>query len=371
MKLKRFCIYVSLAIILLVGLLFTIVGAMFLYTYHIKNDDDNKCVDRRGHIFAHRGDTYLSQENTLEGGLSAVKQGLGTEFDIFILKTGELVLFHDKNALVTTGVDLQIEEATYSEFMNLEYKRELYGRSYEKKTKVVDLITYLNAICTENPNAHLLFDIKFVANKENMNKLLTIFSKSPCNCENTENVYEMSSPYAWYMNDIRESISSEQNRCKNIIKSYYMHPNSYPGGEYFWLKSRFFINIWKPQMISLYYKIWDEHRNVVQELIDDGFCLATYGKPQSYLEANFKNVTTYTVDVSDASVSNDDYIPSYSLWRGIFAIVILGPIITFMSMLLIILICCNFICKNEEKISKGGSDYIESNEKELNNVGNN
>jgi glycerophosphoryl diester phosphodiesterase len=72
-------------------------------------------------IVAHRGASYDAPENTL----SAIKLGWeqqadAVEFDIWLSKDGEMVLFHDKDTKRIGGVDRLVKDQTWAELQKLD-----------------------------------------------------------------------------------------------------------------------------------------------------------------------------------------------------------------------------------------------------------
>ena len=107
------CLKITIIVFLtLFGIIFTGIGAFFVYTmYHTKST----CINWGRYKYAHRSNTDLFQENSLEAILSTVDKNIGAEFNIFQISTGELIVFHDENAKELTGVDLDIETAKWDQ----------------------------------------------------------------------------------------------------------------------------------------------------------------------------------------------------------------------------------------------------------------
>ena len=58
-------------------------------------------------IVAHRGDILKYQENSLQAITSVIGKGIdGVEFDVFLTKDKELVVFHDENTYVSISIYL-------------------------------------------------------------------------------------------------------------------------------------------------------------------------------------------------------------------------------------------------------------------------
>jgi glycerophosphoryl diester phosphodiesterase len=128
--LKIFLLLLSI----LFGVIFTTIGAYFIYTTsHAKGN----CKAPKEKIkFAHRSNTALYQENTLEAILSTVDLKIGAEFDVDQISTGELVIFHDDNAKEVTGVDLEIKEATLEQIRSIKYLETIRGKTYSSRPSI-------------------------------------------------------------------------------------------------------------------------------------------------------------------------------------------------------------------------------------------
>ena len=71
-------------------------------------------------VIAHRGlYTEGIPENSLSAFLNAAKNGYTIELDVQITSDGEIVVFHDYNALRMTGHDLEINKTKFEQLKNL------------------------------------------------------------------------------------------------------------------------------------------------------------------------------------------------------------------------------------------------------------
>ena len=76
----------------------------------------NSCSNHHVQSIGHRGAKGYLAENTLESINKAIELGVdGIEIDIFQCKSGELVLFHDKDLQKLTGKSGKIEDLTIEE----------------------------------------------------------------------------------------------------------------------------------------------------------------------------------------------------------------------------------------------------------------
>ena len=76
----------------------------------------NSCSNHNTLSIGHRGAKGYVAENTYESISKAIELGVdGIEIDIFQCKSGELVLFHDKDLQKLTGKSGKIEDLTIEE----------------------------------------------------------------------------------------------------------------------------------------------------------------------------------------------------------------------------------------------------------------
>ena len=73
----------------------------------------------RGHSYAHRGLHRPGvPENSMAAFRAALEKGYGIEFDLHLLKDGELAVIHDSSLKRTAGVDVHIEDLTVADLKN-------------------------------------------------------------------------------------------------------------------------------------------------------------------------------------------------------------------------------------------------------------
>jgi len=75
----------------------------------------------RNYRYAHRGfhDKPQIPENSIAAFKRAIEHGFGVEFDVHLIKDGNLVVSHDSNVKRCTGVDRVIEDMTLEEVKSL------------------------------------------------------------------------------------------------------------------------------------------------------------------------------------------------------------------------------------------------------------
>ena len=113
---------VILAIVLLaVGTLLASLPVLFLvYIFTLMGRKNHPGLKNlQGWNYAHRG---LHNENRPENSLAAFRaaaeKGYGSEFDVHLLKDGQLAVIHDHSLLRNAGVDIQIEDLTAEDLPN-------------------------------------------------------------------------------------------------------------------------------------------------------------------------------------------------------------------------------------------------------------
>ena len=343
----RCLLYTVYVILIVMGLFFTACGIFFFSTaFNTKGN----CVPNPKSIveYAHRSDTQAAQENTTEAVVSAVNKGYGVEIDIYIISTGELIVFHDDNAKDLTGVDLDIDTATLEKIQSLTYLNTIRNTSYPTKPKIPLFKDVIKAACDINPKVNIDFDIKFDLTTENMKKLMDIIDASPCECA-SDQLFIFATPYFYNMSPIKESFNNR--RCNKLNKvALWFHPDTYPLGEYFWLKTRFAINIGKPDIINAYYKIWQTHPDLLEGFNNDGYCTAVYGQKKDVLDKI--GVNQYIVkDVSDASVTGETYTDNNSAYIAVGVMLGIGLAILIAGIVMLVLTCCGCMCKRGDKVS--------------------
>ncbi len=100
---KDTCVFVlklvGISFLLLIALFIIGAGSFLLWA----SGASNTCNQQTIYTYAHRGHTQPEPENSKEAMSAAVTAGKGPEMDVTQLSDGTLILFHDDNALDTTG----------------------------------------------------------------------------------------------------------------------------------------------------------------------------------------------------------------------------------------------------------------------------
>ncbi len=89
--------------------------------------------DRQGTLlFSHRGLHTKERENTIKAFKAGIAAGAeGIELDVHLTKDGKLVVIHDHNTKRTTGIDKEIEAATYEELIKIDSEIPLLEEVFE------------------------------------------------------------------------------------------------------------------------------------------------------------------------------------------------------------------------------------------------
>ena len=78
----------------------------------------------KNNLIAHRGlHNKIIPENSIPAFKEAIKNNYIIEFDVHILKDGNVVVFHDDNLKRLTGIDKKIKDTTYEEIKNLKLNK--------------------------------------------------------------------------------------------------------------------------------------------------------------------------------------------------------------------------------------------------------
>lgn len=338
MSFTNLIFWVAFALSSIIALFLVFVGlSYFTPLFHTKG----KCQPPpKPYIYAHRGDTGVAQENTVESALSALKKGYGVELDIDIIKTGEYVVFHDKQTAELTGVDRNLTDLSLSEFQDLKYLPLVHTKEYTTRLSPPLFKDYLDVVCKEYPDAGFIFDIKFDANYKNMSDLFDIIDASKCNCNSTNLITE--NPYFYNIGDMKSANVGK--RC-NVKVSFYLYPNTYPISDYLWMKSRFGLWYGMPDIIDIYYTLFDSYPEIFNSLIDDGWCTAVFNNYEKDLD-NY-HVNYYKIaDLSPAShIATTKPQDAYITTKLITISVLIGIVLLIAEILLLI-----YLCKNRKSL---------------------
>lgn len=289
--------------------------------------------------FAHRaGDTTKYQENTIEIALDAAHHGYNIEFDLNQLASGEVVVFHDTNFLDNTGIDLDVNIATYDQIKNIKYLKKISQYNYQTQPKIPLFREYVNSVCSINNKISLWLDVKSVVNEEFAKVIFESLEASPCLCDDEQyiifEVYNQFSAIS-YMREI-----NKRYRCK-LNYSFATFSTEKDTSFTSWKK--------KLELFSRYADILDFSSDLLikyPSLIDIAtkynMCVAVYGKGSLELVDKYPKLDIQIIDISQLNGktfspiiseldinSNNNFLKSNSL-----TISYLVFIVTILSILL-------------------------------------
>lgn len=342
MSLGKLFFWTAFSFAVIIALFLIFVGlSYFTPLFHSKG----KCqAPTKPLIYVHRGDTDFAQENTVESALSALKKGYGVELDIFTIKTGEFVVFHDENAAELTGVNKTLADISLSEFQELRYLQEVHSKKYNSRLSPPLFKDYLDFVCKDFPDAGFIFDIKFDANLKNMNDLYEIVDASKCSCNSTNLIAE--NPYFYNIANMK---SANQGKRCNVKTSLYLYPNTYPISDYLWMKSRFGMWWGMPDIIDIYYTLYDSYPEIFGTLIDEGWCTAVFNNFEKELEKYTVNYYKI-IDLSPASHMETQKVKdAYMTTRIVTVTVLIGLLLLIAEIILLIYLCKNRISYSDDK----------------------
>ena len=343
----RICFYSISIFMIIIGLFFTGVG-IFIFK-GIKSLPEQPCVKLNPiQNIIHRADTTVAQENTIDAIKSITEKGYGVEFDIFKIASGEYILFHDYNALETTGVDLEIEKATIEDIKKLKYSKTIHGKTYDKERGLALFKDALDVICNIRNTTSINFDLKNVPSKDVMSGLMDIVDASPCDCTTANQLFIYETAYFYATGYIRDELLGR--RCKKVSQvGVYIHPDTTPLGVYIWLKSKHIVSYGSPDTISTYYRVWEAYPELVKQYKNDGYCISTYGDFEEPLSKFY--VDKYRVtDISTASYLKIPFERETGYYTGVIILFVVGLVLITIFSILVVLVCCNCICSKTNKV---------------------
>jgi len=102
-------------------------------------------------LAAHRGDKFHCPENTMPAFCAAIEAGVDMiETDVRMTKDGELILIHDRSALRTAGVDVNVDELTLEELKKLDagavFSEQFKGTEIPTVRELLELVSKKNVL---------------------------------------------------------------------------------------------------------------------------------------------------------------------------------------------------------------------------------
>jgi len=286
---------------------------------------------------AHRGDVsaQAGAENTIEAQLEAARSGFELEFDVAITSDTVPFLFHDDNMERLTGHKVDVKDTDWATVSTYQYLEKTNGIAYGKRFDIPTLADFLNTVCTQHPNVTLNMDVKSVrTSSENVDKIIDVIVASPCRAASEQDVWLVSMGYPWELAMMRTALL----RTEKLEKAYtvfYMHPNTWPLGEFFWLKSRFWSFFVRHDVLNLHYQIYDEHWDLIKGYKDDGYCLGIYGGSRKSMAQHLDKVDYLVEDVPSGVVFGDPV--QYK------AVTYTYPVVIGVWVILLLMICASVL----------------------------
>lgn len=140
-------------------------------------------IDRKNcKIIAHRGLSGIEQENTCPAFvLAGSRSYYGIETDVHVTKDGKFIICHDDNIKRVSGVDMVIENSTYSEIKAVKIF-DTDGKTLRSDLVFPDLIDYVN-VCKKY-NKRAVLELKLRIENEKIDEIVKII-KDAGQFENT------------------------------------------------------------------------------------------------------------------------------------------------------------------------------------------
>jgi len=263
---------------------------------------------RRGILNANFG-----AENTIGAALAAVDtQGKAISFDVTITKDGVPLVFADDNGSRLTGIDVRIRDTNFAD-LPTEYALSTNGITYAASAdrRIATLELFLTEVCTEVPAAKLHYKVKQLNTETNIYAFLQTIFASPCT--GARSVFEMATVKEA---KIMRTVLSKRAPTAVHKVAISVDPQNTPGGVEMWLRSRVAPRIASSDMIILHHTIWSQHLDLIQEYVNDGYCVGVYGGNTATLQPFAASssidlvITDFpdTLEWTDPSLQNINYV---------------------------------------------------------------
>jgi hypothetical protein len=253
--------------------------------------------------FTHHGDYSLAQANSAKAVLASFSNTdntLGCEFDVQIISTGEIVVFHDSNAYEKTGDDVDIDEATPSDINSMSFEADKDFSTPQPVTMYKDM---LNDICNLNPKHPFAVDVKFEVTEQNVHSLFDAIDASSCACTSDHYInFEMDQPLGIkYAQQERP-----KHRCQPKITFWY-ESNGDLKTKYWLMRSMTEVKDIMPDTVEFEEILVKDAPELIDIYNQAGFCTSIYGNYKSVL-VNYP-VTNYRIIDIDGYELDD--VPNY------------------------------------------------------------
>lgn len=225
-------------------------------------------------LIAHRGLHTKDQtvpENSLESFRLAIKQGYSIEFDINLLKDGEVVVFHDHNLNRLFGIDQTLDEITYQELSKYKLKNHESIPTLKEALDVID------------GKVPVLIELK---PHGNVNQLCVNFMKIMENYKGVYAVFSFHPKVVYYLKKHHKDVIRGQ------ISEFFKSDQNMPKLFKFLMKRMTFNRFTKPDFIS--YGIYDMPNKYLDKLKKKGITIISYAarsqKDFDFVKAHYHNV---------------------------------------------------------------------------------
>ena len=225
-------------------------------------------------LIAHRGLHTLDQsvpENSLESFRLAMDQGYSIEFDINILKDGEVVVFHDHNLNRLFKTDKELDELTYQELKNYPLT------NHELIPTLRETLTLIDG------KVPILIELK---PHGNVKQLCVNFMDIMKNYKGKYAVFSFHPKVVYYLKKYHNNVIRGQ------ISEYFKTDNKMPKLFKFLMKRMMFNRFTKPDFIS--YGIYDIPNKYLDKLKKKGITIISYAarsqKDFDFVKSHYHNV---------------------------------------------------------------------------------
>lgn len=251
--------------------------------------------------FAHRGYLDNFQENTIGAGLESYTHGYAPEFDIWMTKDQEMVVWHDDDCKRMAGSSDKIAEMTLSEVRALTLKTKIGDKQYNasRAMKVDTYAEYLESMCGTMPAANFVVDLNFADNppflsdRDELQAIKAVEILHDSSCRSGDVIFTIGHPGQGPV--IRDTL--KKYGMNNPI-TFWMVPDSWPLGELFWIKSRFLFVAAQVDGVEFHHLLWDAHKDAILPLVESDWCVGAFGfKADPYSD----DVQMLTLDVPQAA----------------------------------------------------------------------
>lgn len=225
-------------------------------------------------LIAHRGLHTLDQtvpENSLESFKLAIEQGYSIEFDINLLKDGEVVVFHDYNLSRLFGIDQTLDEITYQELKHFKLKNSEFIPTLKDTLDFIDGKVPVLIELKPHGNVKQLC-VNFMKIMENYNGKYAVFSFHP--------------KVVYYLKKHHKDVIRGQ------ISEFFKSDQNMPRLFKFLMKRMAFNLFTRPDFIS--YGIYDMPNKYLDKLKKKGITIISYAarsqKDFDFVKSHYDNV---------------------------------------------------------------------------------